>query len=290
MSRKSIFSFTYFAIVLFFFLIVSCSIEENDEFTERVKISLREVGNQLLLSDQDSTSLILPVIALEQSKYRLSFQSELSFQPDDLVSIVHKNFRKSELPKHYRVEVVQCTDSEVAYSYQMSVDEESTIIPCMSRILPKNCYTIEVRFIRRASSLFSKTTIAYIMFFSVLILFALIIYKRKKSETKDQSNNGDYIKIGSFQFYAGQNKLIKEAVEISLSKKECELLEIFVANPNQIIKRDELTKRVWEDQGVFVGRSLDTYISKLRKKLKEDDAIKLTNIHGVGYKLEINKD
>ncbi|WP_246431395.1 helix-turn-helix domain-containing protein [Winogradskyella flava] len=290
MSRKSIFSFAYFAVVLFFFLIVSCSIEENDEFTERVKISLREVGNQLLLSDQDSTSLILPVIALEQSKYSLSFQSELSFQPDDLVSIVHKNFRKSELPKHYRVEVVQCTDSEVAYSYQMSVDEESTIIPCMSRVLPKNCYTIEVRFIRRASSLLGKTTIAYIMFFSVLILFAVIIYKRKKSETKDQSNSGDYIKIGSFQFYAGQNKLIKEAVEISLSKKECELLEIFVANPNQIIKRDELTKRVWEDQGVFVGRSLDTYISKLRKKLKEDDAIKLTNIHGVGYKLEINKD
>jgi DNA-binding response OmpR family regulator len=46
-------------------------------------------------------------------------------------------------------------------------------------------------------------------------------------------------------------------------------------------------KRVWEDNGVFVGRSLDTYISKLRKKLLADDAIKLTNIHGVGYKLEI---
>ena len=81
---------------------------------------------------------------------------------------------------------------------------------------------------------------------------------------------------------------MKQAVEISLSKKECELLEIFVANPNQIIKRDELEKRVWEDNGVFVGRSLDTYISKLRKKLKDDDTVKLINIHGVGYKLEVN--
>ena len=84
--------------------------------------------------------------------------------------------------------------------------------------------------------------------------------------------------------------MVKSAVEISLSKKECELLEIFFENLNDIVKREELEKRVWEDNGVFVGRSLDTYISKLRKKLKEDNAIKLTNIHGVGYKLEVIKD
>ena len=65
------------------------------------------------------------------------------------------------------------------------------------------------------------------------------------------------------------------------------MLEIFIANPNQIIKRDELEKRVWVDNGVFVGRSLDTYISKLRKKLKDNESIKLTNVHGVGYKLEV---
>jgi DNA-binding winged helix-turn-helix (wHTH) protein len=46
-------------------------------------------------------------------------------------------------------------------------------------------------------------------------------------------------------------------------------------------------KRVWEDNGVFVGRSLDTFISRLRKILKPDSTIQLTNVHGVGYKLEI---
>ena len=92
-----------------------------------------------------------------------------------------------------------------------------------------------------------------------------------------------------FKFYPEQNKLVRQATEISLSKKECELLALFVARPNQIIKRDELSKKVWEDQGVIVGRSLDTYISKLRKILKDDDSIKLSNIHGVGYKLEVKK-
>ena len=95
------------------------------------------------------------------------------------------------------------------------------------------------------------------------------------------------ITLGGFNFYPEQNKLVKHPETINLSKKECEILALFVERPNQIIKRDELTKAVWEDNGVFVGRSLDTYISKLRKKLQSDDSVKLTNVHGVGYKLEI---
>jgi DNA-binding winged helix-turn-helix (wHTH) protein len=96
-----------------------------------------------------------------------------------------------------------------------------------------------------------------------------------------------YISIGNFKFYPDQNKLINRANEIALSKKECEILEILVSKPNKIIKREDLTKQVWEDNGVFVGRSLDTYISKLRKILQEDKSLKITNIHGVGYKLQI---
>ena len=115
---------------------------------------------------------------------------------------------------------------------------------------------------------------------------SFIYFKRKPVKAQGRSEV-KYDTLGDFQFYPDQNKLVNGSNEISLSKKECELLAIFIANPNQIIKRDELTKRVWEDHGVIVGRSLDTYISKLRKKLKEDDSIKITNIHGVGYKLEV---
>ena len=114
----------------------------------------------------------------------------------------------------------------------------------------------------------------------------LVFPKNKllKYRTKGLENG---INIGSFQFYPEQHKLIQKAIEIALSKKECELLEIFVANANQIVTREALTKKVWEDNGVIVGRSLDTYISKLRKKLQKDSTIKLTNVHGIGYKLEV---
>ncbi len=75
---------------------------------------------------------------------------------------------------------------------------------------------------------------------------------------------------------------------VELTAKECELITIFSEKPNQIIKRDLLIKEVWEDNGVFVGRSLDTFISKIRKKFQNDDSINIVTVHGVGYKLEIS--
>ena len=133
----------------------------------------------------------------------------------------------------------------------------------------------------------SKTWLLYILIPLILGIAYRRFYNKEETAATLKEKTQEHKILGSFQFYPEQNKLIKKATEIPLSKKECELLEIFVANPNQIIKREELTKKVWEDNGVFVGRSLDTYISKLRKKLQEDENIKLTNVHGVGYKLEV---
>lgn len=264
--------------------------KKNDTFSEVAKVALRDVGNQLLLVNRDSTSLVLPIEKLSKHKYRLSFETQLVVEPSQFVAIVEKSFQKLTLPENYSVEVTQCETNEVAYSYIMSARIDSTIIPCKGRVLPRECYLIDVRFTNPDTPVFGTTSrlIVLALFIGFIGFLDVVRHKRKRLEL-EPITNGKF-KLGSFQFYPEQNKLVKSAVEISLSKKECELLAIFVENPNQIIKRDELTKRVWEDNGVFVGRSLDTYISKLRKKLKDDDSIKLSNVHGVGYKLEISSN
>ena len=286
MSRKTIYSFITLIILLFLTRILTASGENNDAFSKRVKVTLRDVGHQLLHANNDSTSLILPIVKIEKATYKLSFQKQLSFEPSNLVRIVKNSFKKASFPEHYLVEVIQCTDHEVAYSYEMKYSEEKAIIPCKGRLLPQNCYTIVVKFIDKTTSSHIRLYLYIVIFISFLIL--QFFFFKKKPVKIIEDNNLAYASIGSFKFYPEQNKLVKEAEEISLSKKECELLSIFIENLNQIIKRDELMKRVWEDHGVFVGRSLDTYISKLRKKLKDDSAIKLTNVHGVGYKLEVS--
>ncbi len=290
MNKKKVYIYISLGIVLFLGWIFSNANKIDEDFSERVKVSLRNVGHQLLLSNQDSTSLVLPITELENSKYKISFQNNLSINPDSLTSIIKQNLKKSKLSKYYRTEVVQCDDNEVAYSYEIKNKKESDIIPCKGRLLPKNCYVIEVKFTTLNAAFFNR----YFFLFGLIVLLLLFgfdyVFSKPKIEDKlvEIVDATTTTTIGIFQFYPEQNKLVKQATEISLSKKECELLAIFVENPNQIIKRDELMKKVWEDNGVFVGRSLDTYISKLRKKLKEDSSIKITNIHGVGYKLEVN--
>ncbi|WP_052158235.1 winged helix-turn-helix domain-containing protein [Lacinutrix jangbogonensis] len=265
----------------------SCQNEDYDNISATTKVAIREAGNQLLLKNQDSTSLILPVLELDSSVYKLEFNQPLTFEPNQLVTAIDSSFNVAFLPKNYRVEVLQCSDNEVAYSYEIHTEKERTLIPCAGRVLPNGCYTIKVSFLNLTQENDSYTWLFCFLGFGMLLFILKYFLKKSKLKTNVKAIDDDFEKLGVFQFYPEQNKLVKAATEISLSKKECELLAIFVANPNQIIKRDELTKRVWEDNGVFVGRSLDTYISKLRKKLQDDTSIKLTNVHGVGYKLEV---
>lgn len=276
-------------IITLFLGILSCSKKENISFPEKAKVSLREVGHHLLLANQDSTTIVKPVVSSEVSKYQLSFEEQLEISPDSLVIYIENSFKKTGLPQDYLIEVLQCADKEVAYSYYKKEPKTGTNdIHCRTRLLKKGCYLINVKFIKLPEGNTSSLNTLYALLLGILILIAIVFtYFKINSKSILKDSNKDYESIGKYKFYPKQNKLIKEASEISLSKKECELLSIFIANPNQIIKRDELTKKVWEDNGVIVGRSLDTYISKLRKKLQEDPSIKLNNIHGVGYKLEI---
>ena len=288
MNKYKIYIYSCLALFLFFGYFFSKQDYKQEDFSQRVKISLRDVGNRLLLSDKDSTSLVMPIIKIAELKYEISFQNKFSFEPDNLVAFINTSFNKAKLPSDYRVEVLQCLDSEVSYSYQKSVLEEYTIIPCRERILPKECYVIQVVFIAPKISFWRRNFFLTALLFLVIVFIADLLFSKNKNVVSIKENIEEYTKIGSFQFYPTQNKLVKKSIEISLSKKECEILAIFVASINQVIKREELEKRVWEDNGVVVGRSLDTYISKLRKKLKEDTSIKLTNVHGIGYKLEID--
>ncbi|GER59556.1 winged helix-turn-helix domain-containing protein [Patiriisocius marinus] len=266
----------------------SCSTKEETVYpSERVKVALRSVGNQLLLSKKDSTSLVLPVVALSNNTYELSFENPIAFDPSILNRLVDEIFKKANLPENYLVEVVQCGDNEVAYSYEMFRAVENNIVPCGGRIVPERCYTIELTFTEVKATNTSPFWFYTLVF--LVLAFLFFVFYSKYHSFKRETISENTLRLGSFKFYPEENKLVKEAQDIPLSNKECELLAILISRPNQIVKREELSKKVWEDNGVIVGRSLDTYISKLRKKLQDDNTIKIVNVHGVGYKLELDK-
>lgn len=285
MKLQKLYFYGSLCLALLAIILLTVPDKKEDNISELVKIAMRDAGNKLLLTNQDSTSLILPVTKVDESKYQLSFEKPLTINPDSLVSIVAKSFQKANLPSQYQIEVKQCEDFEVAYSFLKFASQEKSIIPCSGRFLPQKCYVIEVRFLENPVAF--NTKYIWIALLIGGIVLAFIFYPKRKKVKEPVSTNENSIAVGKFQFYPEENKLIVAATEIPLSKKEVELLTVFVANPNKVIKREELSKKVWEDHGVFVGRSLDTYISKLRKKLSDDESIKLTNVHGIGYMLEV---
>jgi len=73
----------------------------------------------------------------------------------------------------------------------------------------------------------------------------------------------------------------------TLTDREAELMRLFAQNPHQLLRREEILQRLWQDDGYFVGRSLDVFISRLRKYLQPDAAVKISTVHGRGYKLEV---
>lgn len=92
-------------------------------------------------------------------------------------------------------------------------------------------------------------------------------------------------KIGRFTFDTQKQILAIGDKQTKLTTKESELLGLLCAHANEILQRDFALKTIWIDDNYFNARSMDVYITKLRKHLKEDDSIEIINIHGKGYKL-----
>ncbi len=92
-------------------------------------------------------------------------------------------------------------------------------------------------------------------------------------------------KDGRFTFDTQKQILAIDGKQTKLTTKESELLGLLCAHANEILQRDFALKTIWIDDNYFNARSMDVYITKLRKHLKEDDSIEIINIHGKGYKL-----
>ena len=94
-------------------------------------------------------------------------------------------------------------------------------------------------------------------------------------------------KLGRFTFDTQKQVLSIEDRQTKLTTKESELLALLYANANEILQREFALRTIWLDDNFFNARSMDVYITKLRKHLKEDDSVEIINIHGKGYKLII---
>lgn len=95
-------------------------------------------------------------------------------------------------------------------------------------------------------------------------------------------------KIGKYQFDYSAQKLQNNGNSQNLTTKESELMKLLCLNKNKVVEREIALKLIWGNDSYFTGRSMDVYITKLRKYLKEDPNIEIVNVHGTGFKLRVD--
>lgn len=266
--------------------------DDRSRFLEqRAQLVMRDIGHRILLHSGDSASRVLPVEKMTPAIFQISFQSEFNFVPDTLIKIIHTRLIAAQLPLNYTVNVFDCVKNEIIYGYERKlVDEE--LIPCIGRTQARGCYTIQIAFTDWKGPVGSSNT-HYLFALALACIAGLTFigskYIRKPKKELSAAADHTAVMIGKYSFDLNRRILLNGSESVALSEKESRLLQLLAASPNEVLARDFLLKEIWENEGVFVGRSLDMFVSKLRKKLQNDPAVRIISIHGKGYKLEIDR-
>ena len=100
-------------------------------------------------------------------------------------------------------------------------------------------------------------------------------------------NPATHYRLGIYEFDHNNLELSNNGDAKTLTQREADLLKLFLEQPNQVIKRSDILEKLWGEDDYFLGRSLDVFISRLRKYLKDDDSLKIENIHGVGFRFKM---
>jgi DNA-binding response OmpR family regulator len=119
--------------------------------------------------------------------------------------------------------------------------------------------------------------------FSIEELILKIEVFLKRSQKNNKSEKSIY-EIGKYQFDIKNFILFNTDEKIGLTQREAELLKLFLDNKNSVLKREQILTKLWGTDDYFMGRSLDVFISRLRKILANEEGISIENLHGIGFR------
>jgi hypothetical protein len=256
-------------------------------------VVFRRIGHEFLLSTGDTRSRVMPVKKISDKEWRIEFENPFAFCTDSLIAVVARVMNPVQAQMNYIVNVTDRKSEEVVYSFSCPIPAKDVHVPCKGRPQPVGKYALNILFPDTVVAQPNPASGKLAIWASAFLVFCLGIFAwrftRKRNEVAVappvEPAYADFISIGKFQFYPSRHLLLIENNSVELTAKEAKLLRIFSDAPNEVIDRNQLLKEGWEDEGVITGRSLDMYVSKLRKKLQVDPAVSIINVHGKGYRL-----
>ncbi|SKB55983.1 winged helix-turn-helix domain-containing protein [Dyadobacter psychrophilus] len=287
-------SFLMFVIGLCILKTEALANNENFRFAEKANLALRRTAHLLLLKNGDSLSTIPPVKQIDANTF--SIRMEHLFDYEQLPELLKQSLQMQHIERGYNVTVLKCDNGEVQLGYNFLDLNRKEGVTCGGRTQKEDCYRLQVSFISENEEPKTASGNWWLLpFGSALAGLGFIVWNRTRHRNNvlpiqaPTANMGNDSKtsLGSSVFDLINQTLISGSVTHQLTFREAKLLALFARSPNQVLERDFILKSVWEDEGVIVGRSVDVFVSRLRKMLANEPAVKITAVHGVGYKMEV---
>ncbi len=284
-SKRRNHLFAFIAMLLVAVTSLAFHMKDSEDFdVSRREVLLRKIGHELLLQSGDSKSRVLPIKKIEANEYQLEFENELAFLPEALVNTTRRLLSEDPLTSDYVVKVLK--NGSVTYGYAIAKDKKEDIIACIGRVQPKAHYLINIKFKPTGINITNKGYLLGGLPFLALVGFLFLRSVKTQKPLHENVLHKETVALGSGFLDPKNRKLMFHGETVDLTRTETSILLIFASSPHVMIERNRLQKEIWEDQGVIVGRSLDMFISKLRKKLEFDPNLKIVVVRGKGYKLE----
>jgi len=265
---------------------------ESVRFSEKVNLALRRTAHLLLVENGDSTSGISPVKQEDAGTFVVRINK--LFDYDKLPGLLQKSLKVHGIDRGYDVSVFRCENSTIVLGYNFQDLNQKEGVPCNGRKLEADCYNLKVTFYPEIKTASASTNWWILPVGSLLAGLGFIVWKRAKKEEKvvdfvSNIETDHKINFANSSLDITSLILISEGRTHNLTYREAKLLHLFVNNKNKVLERDFILKSVWEDEGIIVGRSVDVFVSRLRKMLADDPNVKISAIHGIGYRLDISQ-
>ncbi|MEO6039011.1 MAG: winged helix-turn-helix domain-containing protein [Saprospiraceae bacterium] len=259
----------------------------DSQFAEKVNLALRRTGHCLLLANGDSTTRIAPVQTTGAGTFLLRL--ERPFNYNLLPKLLQESFNLHDIHANYDVAVLDCAGiMQLGYDVGDLTGREG--VPCGGREQTGDCHNLQVSFPTPATS---PSRSAGWWMLAAGFLLGGIAYAwwrgpiRPQGEPESLRDESLQLRFGGSSLDLANQTLLIGAARHQLTYRETKLLHLFVSHPQQLLTRDSILQAVWNDEGIIVGRSVDVFVSRLRKLLREDPGVRIATIHGVGYRLEV---